>query len=199
MTGQTERNQNITTLTTDELLGFVQERKVENWRLGVMIANLTDEYVEVIYVFEKDNNLSNVRVVLPAEDPRVSSITLLYGYAFVYENEIHDLFGVIFDGLQLDFGGNYFVTAEKTPWNPLLTRVLPEAAQSDDGDGDADVDPDADSDIGADIDVGESGEGGENVAPTDAAAVDEEIEHAEGDNSADAERTSEKAEEGEEG
>ncbi|MDR1272898.1 MAG: NADH-quinone oxidoreductase subunit C [Clostridiales Family XIII bacterium] len=136
MTGQTEKNQNITTLGADGLLGFVQERKIEGWRLGVMIANLADENVEVIYVFEKGNNLSNVRVVLPAEDPGIPSITFLYGYAFVYENEIHDLFGVVFEGLQLDFGGNYFVTAEKTPWNPLLARVSPEALQSDDEMGD---------------------------------------------------------------
>ena len=119
MTGQTERNQQITTLDAGALLDYVQSRKVGGWRLVVMIANQADKEVELIYVFEKDNELTNVRVVLPAEAPRVPSISLLYGYSFVYENEIHDLFGVKFEGLQLDFGGNYFVTALKTPWNPL--------------------------------------------------------------------------------
>ena len=46
----------------------------------------------------------------------VESITGSYWNAFVYENEVHDLFGIEFLHSALDFHGNFFKTAEPTPW-----------------------------------------------------------------------------------
>jgi ech hydrogenase subunit D len=210
MTGQTEKNQIIETIGVGELLGYVQERKLEGWRLGVMIANLTDENVEIIYVFEKEEGLKNARILVPANAPAAPSITLLYGYAFVYENELHDLFGVKFEGLQLDFGGNYFVTGEKTPWNPLAPIEVPEVPEEveqlsidDEADDDADdtddtehlsIDDEADED--ADDDDAEDGEeqvddaeDGELVA--DAEDGEEQATEAQGDAPVEEENTEE--------
>ena len=49
---------------------------------------------------------------------RVESITGTYWPAFIYENEMHDLFGIKFMHMELDYEGNFFKVAEPTPWNP---------------------------------------------------------------------------------
>ena len=46
----------------------------------------------------------------------VRSITPVYWAAFVYENEVHDLFGVEFEDSKLDYKGNFFRMSAKTPW-----------------------------------------------------------------------------------
>ena len=38
----------------------------------------------------------------------VPSITGVYPAAFVFENESHDLFGVSFEGISIDFGGEFY-------------------------------------------------------------------------------------------
>ena len=49
------------------------------------------------------------------------SITGQYWYAFVWENEIHDLFGLKIDFIErdVDYGGHFYHLAEKTPWHDL--------------------------------------------------------------------------------
>lgn len=56
-----------------------------------------------------------------ALDGSVMSITSLYWYAFVWENEIHDLFGldVRFIAPDVDYGGHFYHLAQKTPWHDL--------------------------------------------------------------------------------
>jgi ech hydrogenase subunit D len=52
------------------------------------------------------------------EGQEVASISDIVWHAFIYENEMHDLFGVTFKNLALDYGGHFFKTSEPTPWNP---------------------------------------------------------------------------------
>lgn len=47
----------------------------------------------------------------------LQSITGEIWSAFIYENEMHDLFGIKFKNLELDYQGNFFRVAQKTPWN----------------------------------------------------------------------------------
>jgi hypothetical protein len=35
---------------------------------------------------------------------------------------MHDLFGITFRNLALDYGGHFFKIAEKTPWNPKASK-----------------------------------------------------------------------------
>ena len=51
------------------------------------------------------------------EDMELQSITGEIWSAFIYENEMHDLFGIKFKNLELDYQGNFFRVAQKTPWN----------------------------------------------------------------------------------
>ena len=51
------------------------------------------------------------------ENMELQSITGEIWSAFIYENEMHDLFGITFKNLELDYQGNFFRVAQKTPWN----------------------------------------------------------------------------------
>ena len=45
--------------------------------------------------------------------------------AFLYENEIHDLFGVVVKNINIDYGGTLYRTAIKTPFSVQNVK-LPE-------------------------------------------------------------------------
>ena len=58
------------------------------------------------------------------------SVTSQYWYAFVWENEIHDLFGlnVEFIAPEVDYGGKFFHLAKPMPWHELSKAQQPAAA-----------------------------------------------------------------------
>ena len=52
-----------------------------------------------------------------APDEEVPSISVIYPSAFLYENEIHDLFGVIITNIAVDYQGTLYRTALSTPFS----------------------------------------------------------------------------------
>ena len=100
-----------------ELLAKVRSMKADGYRLGQACATkCKDGHIEVLYSFDKDHSLTNLKVMVP-EDMELQSITGEIWSAFIYENEMHDLFGIKFKNLELDYQGNFFRVAQKTPWN----------------------------------------------------------------------------------
>ena len=73
--------------------------------------------------------MENLRVIVPLEGS-VMSVTSQYWYAFVWENEIHDLFGlnVEFIAPEVDYGGKFFHLAKPMPWHELSKAQQPAAA-----------------------------------------------------------------------
>lgn len=101
----------------DELLKIVKSTKDDGYRLAQICAVETDNGLDIIYSFDKQVVLKNL--VLPLQkELEVESITSIFSGAFIYENEMHDLFGIKFNNLNLDFEGNFFKVATKTPWKP---------------------------------------------------------------------------------
>ena len=100
-----------------ELLAKVRSMKADGYRLGQACATkCKDGHNEVLYSFDKHHSLTNLKVKVP-EDKELQSITGEIWSAFIYENEMHDLFGIKFKNLELDYQGNFFRVAQKTPWN----------------------------------------------------------------------------------
>ncbi len=99
------------------LLEYMKDIKAEGYRLAQICAMKKEGDIELIYSFDKDHLMRNIRVIVP-ENQEIESISDIYWYAFIYENEMHDLFGVKFRHLALDYGGNFFKVSEPTPWNP---------------------------------------------------------------------------------
>jgi NADH:ubiquinone oxidoreductase 27 kD subunit len=99
-----------------ELLAKVKELQANGNRLVQISCVLADEF-EITYSFDKELALTNLRVMVPRSDPVIPSITDIYLCAFGYENELQDLFGLTVPGMKLNFNGNFYMTAIKTPFN----------------------------------------------------------------------------------
>lgn len=73
--------------------------------------------LEMFYSFDKNYDLVNIKILI-GTDAEIPSISSIYPAAYLYENEIHDLFGVFIKGMSLDFKGNLYKTAIPCPFNP---------------------------------------------------------------------------------
>lgn len=106
-----------------DLLTRVQTLKHEGMRFIQLCAEFPEDGIDLVYTFydETRDNALNLCVSLP-ENAEVPSIQGLYFAAFSYENEAHDLFGVNFINMKLDFGGHFFNLAETSP----MTVITPE-------------------------------------------------------------------------
>lgn len=104
------------TVTAEALLQEVRRLRNDFWRLVQVSATRLPEQVELTYSFGLNGDLQNLRVVLPATDPRVPSITSVYWGAFLYENELHDLFNIQVEGMSVDFHGVLYRTTIKFPF-----------------------------------------------------------------------------------
>lgn len=111
-------------LPLEELLTRVQTLKHEGIRFVQMCAETTERGIDLLYTFydETTQNALNLCVYSIDESSRVPSIQGLYFAAFSYENEAHDLYGVRFVNMKLDFGGHFFNLATSEP----MTIITPE-------------------------------------------------------------------------
>lgn len=107
-----------------DLLTRVQTLKHEGIRFVQMCAETTEAGIDLLYTFydETCDNAINLCVYGIDETSEVPSIQGLYFAAFSYENETHDLYGVHFVNMELDFGGNFFNVATDAP----MTVITPE-------------------------------------------------------------------------
>ena len=98
-----------------DLVEMVASLRSSGYRLvQICSTTLADRY-EMNYSFDKDLRFKNLRfTVLPGE--AVPSIGLIYGNAFLYENEIHDLFGITIEHMTTDFHGTLYKTRIPAPF-----------------------------------------------------------------------------------
>ena len=108
----------------EELLTRVQTLKHEGMRFVQMCAETTEQGIDLLYTFydETREHALNLCVYGIDAESRVPSIQGLYFAAFSYENETHDLYGVRFINMKLDFGGHFFNVATSEP----MTIITPE-------------------------------------------------------------------------
>jgi len=116
MISNTLSEQPIFDIAGEELLEEVTKRRARNLRLVQISCTKKDDTFEITYSFEDGKILENVRIHVK-ESEEVESVSGIYSYAFLYENEMKDLFGVSFKNLLMDFGGNLYKTSIKTPFN----------------------------------------------------------------------------------
>ncbi|MGE4470718.1 MAG: NADH-quinone oxidoreductase subunit C [Desulfovibrio sp.] len=102
-------------VTRDNLVSEVMNMKNEGCRFVTMSTVLTaEDAVDVLYHFEKDFEVTHLRLAdQPLAEP-VPSISGVYFCAMLAENELRDLFGMRFTGLVLDFNRTLFLDEEIT-------------------------------------------------------------------------------------
>jgi ech hydrogenase subunit D len=108
--------QEIVPIEKSDLVGIVAELFAEGYRLvQIGCTTLPDAY-EFTYSFDREYRFRNLRfAIAPEED--VPSISVIYPNAFLYENEIHDLFGLAIKNISVDYKGMLYQTAIKTPFS----------------------------------------------------------------------------------
>ena len=102
-----------------DILNKTREMKNAGYRLVHMCA-LQD--LALRYSFEKDEKLVVFCFSAEGNEP-VESISSVFSYAFMYENEIKDLFGIDIANMNLDFNGHFYETTVKMPFRAPESMV----------------------------------------------------------------------------
>ncbi|RLI30014.1 MAG: hypothetical protein DRO46_01380 [Candidatus Hecatellales archaeon] len=113
--------QNIS-LTVSELIPKIHELAAAKARFVTITCLDLGKEFEVIYHFEKDSGLVNVKVRVGKEG-NLPTITTIYPCAFLAENEVRDMFGLKFTGLNPDFNSRLLRTAEDVQTTLLKPTV----------------------------------------------------------------------------
>ena len=91
------------------------EARNNGCRLAQICATRTKTGFELLYSFGKGQELINLCFSIP-EDAEVMSISNIFEPAFLYENEITDLFGVNIKQISLDYQGKLYRIETPTPF-----------------------------------------------------------------------------------
>ena len=122
--------QEIVPIEVGEVVAKAEQAKKDGYRLVQVGCTKIGDDFEIIYVYDKDFALRNYRITVK-QDTAIPSISGPYFGAFLYENEIHDLFGIAFDGLVLDFKGALYQTVRPFPFAaPANTGISTNLVQS---------------------------------------------------------------------
>lgn len=112
------------TVTIDGLLELARQKKEDGWRYVQTLAVLTDDGFDVQYSFMKGDVLENHTIKGVTKEDVVPSITGSFLAAFVFENEVHDLFGVNISDIAIDFKGNFYRVSQKEPMSIISPEKL---------------------------------------------------------------------------
>jgi len=108
--------QENTVIGKNDLVGMVAQLFAEGYRLVQIGCTALPGAYELNYSFDKDYRFKNLRVTAaPGEE--VPSVSVIYPNAFLYENEIHDPFGVVIKNINIDYRGTLYRTAIKVPFS----------------------------------------------------------------------------------
>ena len=116
-------------------LDKVRAYEKDGWRL-IMInatslraaADVAEGSCDLSWTFEKGNALEHVRERVAPGD-QVPSVQAIYSFAFLYENEIRELFGVDVTGMLVDFKGELYKTVTRVPFSGKAIRERLEATK----------------------------------------------------------------------
>ena len=120
----TTTDQTFETIPIAALLDKAGAMRKEGYRLVQIGATRLPEHVELTYSFDRDLRLANLRLQVPAAEARVPSISSVFWCAFLYENELHDLFNLQVEGMAVDFHGHLYETSVKFPFGSTKAPVV---------------------------------------------------------------------------
>ncbi|HOB07561.1 MAG TPA: NADH-quinone oxidoreductase subunit C [Methanoculleus sp.] len=123
-----QEEQTIIEVALPDLLREVGRLHADGYRLVQIGCTGIGGAYEINYSFDKGYHLRNLRLNV-GPDTEVPSISGIYWGAFVYENEMHDLFGIPVSGINIDFKGTFIRTAKKYPFS--VTRKGEDACQNE--------------------------------------------------------------------
>ena len=108
-------SQEILDIEKVDLLNRAADMKNTGHRLAQICAVKSEGGLILLYSFVKDGRLLSLRFPVRGSE-QVESVGWLYPYAFLYENEMKELFGLSVSNMNLDFGGHLYEMTVKTPF-----------------------------------------------------------------------------------
>lgn len=104
-------------IDVNELLTRVMEKKNAGLRLSQACAACVNGKFELSYSFANDGTYeyTTLRAVIDI-DTEVPSVTAFYPFAFLYENEMKELFGVKINMINLDYHDKLYRISAETPF-----------------------------------------------------------------------------------
>jgi ech hydrogenase subunit D len=116
------RDHQFEIIRTDQLIGAVEQMRARRARLVQICATSLPHALELTYSFDLDGQLTNLRLEVGREET-VPSITSLYWCAFLYENEMHDLFNLQVSDIAVDFKGTLYTTRVNFAFGGSLSKA----------------------------------------------------------------------------
>lgn len=112
------KEQVLKEIKKEELLQNVKDLKEKGYRIvQIMCRKIDADHMLMDYSFGLNYAFIDLRLPV-AKNEEIPSITGIYLGAFLYENEIHDLFGVKITGNAVDFKGHMYKVSVPFPFNP---------------------------------------------------------------------------------
>lgn len=119
-----------TYLDTGELLERAMVLRGGGYRLVQICATCTEGGFDVLYTFGKDLDVLHLYLdVRPGQ--HIPSLSAVFPSAYVFENEMSDLFGIPVEGMTHDYHGNFYVTPTAHPMS--MAHVNPDGTVTRDG------------------------------------------------------------------
>lgn len=109
-------------ISVEGLPALSERMQLNGCRFIQLLAVNTESGIDVQYSFMKDGRIQNYTIKGVSKDTAIPSITDRFIAAFVFENEIHDLFGVDIRDIVIDFKGNFYALSQREP----MTIISPE-------------------------------------------------------------------------
>jgi ech hydrogenase subunit D len=113
--------QTILPISVGDVVTTAERAKKDGNRLVQIGCTKIEDNFEILYVFDKEYRMTCYRVTVKQAD-EIPSISGVYFGAFVYENEIHDLYGIHVKGINIDFKGTFYKTAIKHPFSVTMVK-----------------------------------------------------------------------------
>lgn len=107
--------------TLEELHGLIASLKERDFTFVQICASTVEGGCDLLYALrdpERTEPGMDGWIVNVPQGEHVPSITDLYPAAFVFENETHDLFGIDFDDISIDYHGHFYTVPVAYPMNP---------------------------------------------------------------------------------
>jgi ech hydrogenase subunit D len=113
--------QTILPISVGDVVTTAERAKKDGNRLVQIGCTKIEDNFEILYVFDKEYRMTCYRITVKQAD-EIPSISGVYFGAFVYENEIHDLYGIHVTGINIDFKGTFYKTAIKHPFSVTIVK-----------------------------------------------------------------------------
>jgi len=110
--------ENFIQIEKNQILEQAKEYKKLGCRFAAMTCEHDGEKFELTYHFDLNYELKNLRAIVDGKEP-IDSISTVYPSAFLIENEFQDLYGLVFQGLIIDYKGNLYLTPDG-PTTPMM-------------------------------------------------------------------------------